>query len=133
MKKMKTKLTLFCLGCALASCGGNINTPENNIIGEWINPYNYETGDIKGFNLKKGGEASTLNIPSLDIRSWEMKDSALIKRGYEITENGDRIPYEISEKILYLSKDSLRLEISKTPPRITFLFVKKSFLDKNKK
>lgn len=45
-------LTLLCLACA----SDPQKEMEKKIIGEWCNPYTYEsTGELKGFSFKKGG------------------------------------------------------------------------------
>ena len=51
MKKLLyVALTLFCFACA----SDPQKEMEKAIVGEWCNPYTYEsTGELKGFNFKK--------------------------------------------------------------------------------
>ena len=45
-------LTLLCCACA----SNPQKEMEKKIIGEWCNPYTYQsTGELKGFHFKKGG------------------------------------------------------------------------------
>ena len=50
---------LFCIGLILLclACGSDPQKEmEKKIVGEWCNPYTYEsTGELKGFHFKKGG------------------------------------------------------------------------------
>ena len=119
MEKMKkllyVALTLFCFACA----SDPQKEMEKAIVGEWCNPYTYEsTGELKGFNFKKGGECEAINIPSLDLKTWEIKDGFLIVKGFDITEDGTKEVYETKEKIGLLTRDSLCLVVQEASPRI---------------
>lgn len=48
---------------------------------------------MKGFNFKKGGVCESINIPSLELKSWEIKDGYLIVKGLEVTEDGNKTEY----------------------------------------
>ena len=64
-------LTLLCLACA----SDPQKEMEKKIIGEWCNPYTYEsTGELKGFSFKKGGVCEAINIPSLDLKTWSIQN-----------------------------------------------------------
>ena len=64
-------LTLLCLACA----SDPQKEMEKKIIGEWCNPYTYEsTGELKGFSFKKGGVCEAINIPSLEYSKWLFVD-----------------------------------------------------------
>ena len=124
MEKMKkllyVALTLFCFACA----SDPQKEMEKAIVGEWCNPYTYEsTGELKGFNFKKGGECEAINIPSLDLKTWEIKDGFLIVKGFDITEDGTKEVYETKEKIGLLTRDSLCLVVQEASPRIAFLYL----------
>ena len=131
MEKMKkllyVALTLFCFACA----SDPQKEMEKAIVGEWCNPYTYEsTGELKGFNFKKGGECEAINIPSLDLKTWEIKDGFLIVKGFDITENGTKEVYETKEKIGLLTRDSLCLVVQEASPRIAFLYLNAKTLKK---
>ena len=121
MKKLLyVALTLFCFACA----SDPQKEMEKAIVGEWCNPYTYEsTGELKGFNFKKGGECEAINIPSLDLKTWEIKDGFLIVKGFDITEDGTKEVYETKEKIGLLTRDSLCLVVQEASPRIAFLYL----------
>ena len=131
MEKMKKllyfALTLFCFACA----SDPQKEMEKAIVGEWCNPYTYEsTGELKGFNFKKGGECEAINIPSLDLKTWEIKDGFLIVKGFDITEDGTKEVYETKEKIGLLTRDSLCLVVQEASPRIAFLYLNAKTLKK---
>ena len=127
MKKLSCALTLFCFACA----SDPQKEMEKAIVGEWCNPYTYEsTGELKGFNFKKGGECEAINIPSLDLKTWEIKDGFLIVKGFDITEDGTKEVYETKEKIGLLTRDSLCLVVQEASPRIAFLYLNAKTLKK---
>ena len=131
MEKMKkllyVALTLFCFACA----SDPQKEMEKAIVGEWCNPYTYEsTGELKGFNFKKGGECEAINIPSLDLKTWEIKDGFLIVKGFDITEDGTKEVYETKEKIGLLTRDSLCLVVQEASPRIALLYLNAKTLKK---
>ena len=131
MEKMKkllyVALTLFCFACA----SDPQKEMEKAIVGEWCNPYTYEsTGELKGFNFKKGGECEAINIPSLGLKTWEIKDGFLIVKGFDITEDGTKEVYETKEKIGLLTRDSLCLVVQEASPRIAFLYLNAKTLKK---
>lgn len=128
MKKLLyVALTLFCFACA----SDPQKEMEKAIVGEWCNPYTYQsTGELKGFNFKKGGECEAINIPSLDLKTWEIKDGFLIVKGFDITEDGTKEVYETKEKIGLLTRDSLCLVVQEASPRIAFLYLNAKTLKK---
>ena len=113
-------LTLFCFACA----SDPQKEMEKKIVGEWCNPYTYKsTGELKGFNFKKGGVCEAINIPSLDLKTWEIKDGSLIVKGFDVAEDGTKEVYETKEKIGLLTRDSLSLVVQEANPRIAFLYL----------
>ena len=109
MKKLL--MTVMVLSCfAFSSYGQKV---EKQIIGKWCNPYTYEsTGELKGFEFKKGGKCSAINVPSLDLRTWK------IDNGYLIIE-----VYKTRERIGYVTSDSLELVVQEAQPRLAFLYL----------
>ncbi len=122
MKKLLiTAMTLFCF--AFSSYGqGKV---EKQIIGKWCNPYTYKsTGELKGFEFKKGGKCSAVNIPSLDLKTWKIdKDGYLIVEGFSKGEDGKVEVYKTRERIGKLSSDSLELVVQEAQPRLAFLYL----------
>lgn len=122
MKKMKKLLSISLILLAFA-CAPQ-KKMEKAIVGEWCNPYTYQsTGELKGFNFKKGGVCEAINVPSLDLKSWEIKDGYLIVKGFEITEDGSKVEYETKERIGQLTTDSLSLVVQEENPRLAFLYL----------
>ena len=74
-------------------------------------------------NFKKGGVCEAINIPSLELKSWEIKDGYLIVKGFEVTEDGSKAEYATKEKIDQLTTDSLCLVVQEANPRLAFLYL----------
>lgn len=122
MKKLvMTMMALVCV--VLASYGQKV--VEKQIIGKWCNPYTYQsTGELKGFEFKKGGKCSAINVPSLDLKTWKIdKDGYLIIEGFSKDENGKVEEYVTRERIGKLSTDSLELVTQEANPRLVFLYI----------
>jgi len=119
---------LFCIGLILLclACGSDPQKEmEKKIVGEWCNPYTYKsTGELKGFEFKKGGKCSAINIPSLDLKTWKIdKDGYLIIEGFSKEDNGKVEVYKTRERIGLLSPDSLQLVTQEANPRLAFLYL----------
>ena len=122
MKKLL--ITAMVLSCFAISSFGQ-NKTEKQIIGKWCNPYTYKsTGEFKGFEFKKGGKCSSVNIPSLDLKTWKIdKDGYLIIEGFSKEDNGKMEVYKTRERIGKLTSDSLELVTQDGPPRLAFLYL----------
>jgi putative lipoprotein len=113
-------LILLCLACA----SDPQKEMEKKIVGEWCNPYTYEsTGELKGFHFKKGGVCEAINIPSLDLKTWSIQDGYLLIKGFSLEEDGKKEVYETKEKIDLLSPDTLSLVARESNPRLIFLYL----------
>ena len=113
-------LTLLCLACA----SDPHREMEKKIIGEWCNPYTYEsTGELKGFHFKKGGVCEAINIPTLDLKTWNIEEGYLFIKGFSLKGNGEKEVYETKEKIDLLTTDSLCLLARESNPRLLFLYL----------
>ena len=124
MEKMKKVLCISLILFAFARASDPQKEMEKAIVGEWCNPYTYQsTGELKGFNFKKGGVCEAINIPSLELKSWEIKDGYLIVKGFEVTEDGNKAEYATKEKIGQLTTDSLCLVVKEANPRLAFLYL----------
>ena len=124
MKKLL--MTVMVLSCfAFSSYGQKV---EKQIIGKWCNPYTYEsTGELKGFEFKKGGKCSAINVPSLDLRTWKIDNGYLIIEGFSKEDNGKVEVYKTRERIGYVTSDSLELVVQEAQPRLAFDEVNKIF------
>lgn len=122
---MKTRILILVaiVFCALTTSSKTDFNKE--IIGEWCNPYTYQSsGEIKGFNFKKGGKCEAINVPSLDLKKWEIVNGKLVISGFRIDENGAKSEYRTEERIAQLSNDSLLVVTQEENPRLEFLYVR---------
>lgn len=128
---MKTKiLVVVALFFTMLMTSGS---QDNNklIIGKWCNPYTYKSsGDIKGFHFMKGGKCEAINIPSLDLKTWEIVNGKLIIKGFDIAKDGTRTEYMTEERIEELTKDELLLVAQEKGPKIAFKYVRVKSLKK---
>ncbi len=122
MKKLL--ITAMVLSCFAFSSYGQ-GKVEKQIIGKWCNPYTYKsTGELKGFEFKKGGKCSAINIPSLDLKSWKIdKDGCLVVEGFSKEDDGKVEVYKTREYIEKLTPDSLRLVMKGANPKVAFLYL----------
>ena len=113
-------LTLLCCACA----SNPQKEMEKKIIGEWCNPYTYEsTGELKGFHFKKGGVCEAINIPSLDLKTWSIQNGYLLIKGFSLEKDGKKEVYETKEKIDLLNADTLSVVAREANPRLVFLYL----------
>ena len=99
MEKMKKLLCISLILFAFACASDPQKEMEKAIVGEWCNPYTYQsTGELKGFNFKKGGVCEAINIPSLELKSWEIKDGYLIVKGLRLLRMGTRLNMQQKRK-----------------------------------
>ena len=118
MEKMKKLLCISLILFAFACASDPQKEMEKAIVGEWCNPYTYQsTGELKGCVCE------AINIPSLELKSWEIKDGYLIVKGFEVTEDGNKAEYATKEKIGQLTTDSLCLVVKEANPRLAFLYL----------
>ena len=122
MKKLL--MTVMALSCFAFSSYGQKKV-EKQIIGKWCNPYTYEsTGELKGFEFKKGGKCSAINVPSLDLIKWKIdEDGYLIIEGFSKEDDGKIEVYKTRERIGYVTSDSLELVVQEAQPRLAFLYL----------
>ena len=128
---MKKFLCFSLILVAFACASDPQKEMEKTIVGEWCDPYTYQsTGELKGFHFKKGGDCEAINIPSLELKSWEIKDGYLIVKGQEVAEDGTKEVYETKERIGLLTRDSLSLVVQEANPRLAFLYINAKKLKK---
>lgn len=78
---------------------------------------------MKGFEFKKGGKCSAINIPSLDLKTWKVDNGYLIVEGFSKEDDGKVEVYKTRERIGYLTSDSLQLIVNEGTPRLAFLYL----------
>ena len=122
MKKLL--MTVMALSCFAFSSYGQKKV-EKQIIGKWCNPYTYEsTGELTGFEFKKCGKCSSINVTSLDLRTWKIdEDGYLIIEGFSKEDDGKIEVYKTRERIGYVTSDSLELVVQEAQPRLAFLYL----------
>lgn len=121
MKKLL--LVAIAFSCFTLNSYGQKNV-EKQLIGKWCNPYTYKsTGELKGFEFKKGGKCAAIDIPSLDLKTWKVEDGYLIIEGFSKEDDGKTEVYKTRERIELLTSDSLRVISSAGPPRLAFLYL----------
>ena len=54
---------------------------KTTLTGDWIEPVPGNTNTIQGFSLKENGEATSINMATLQYKSWAQKDNRLILSG----------------------------------------------------
>lgn len=117
---MLVLVALVC--CAFTTADKDLG---KQIIGKWCNPYTYQSsGEIKGFNFKKGGKCEAINVPSLDLKNWKIENGKLIITGFSIEDDGSRVEYRSEERISKISGDSLLVIAQEKNPRLEFLYVR---------
>ena len=128
---MKKFLCFSLILLAFACASDPQKEMEKAIVGEWCNPYTYEsTGELKGFHFKKGGVCEAINIPSLDLKTWSIQDGYLLIKGFSLEEDGKKEVYETKERIGLLTQDSLSLVVQEANPRLAFLYINAKKLKK---
>ena len=78
MKNVGKYACMTALAGALVACD-----PGITIEGRWVEPIPGMKG-VQGFELKKGGEASSINMATLRYKSWEQSGQSLILSGESI-------------------------------------------------
>lgn len=81
---------------------------KTSVIGEWVEPIPGMEG-VQGFKLEEGGKASSINMATLQIESWEQKGNNLILSGQSIG-NGQTIAFSDTLEITRQTSDSLILK-----------------------
>ena len=121
MKKLL--ITVIALSCfAFSSYGQNKDEKQN--IGKWCNPYTYQsTGELKRLEFEKGGKCSAINIPSLDLKTWKIKDGYLIVEGFSKGEDGKVEVYKTRERNGYVTSDSYEMVVQEAQPRMSILYL----------
>lgn len=59
-------------------------TPALSILGDWVQPIPGMEDKQQGISLKENGVAASINMATLQYKSWEAKDSLLLLSGTSI-------------------------------------------------
>ncbi len=102
--KKKNFIPLIAIAVLCAACHD-----KTTLTGDWIEPVPGTTNTIQGFSLKENGEATSINMATLQYKSWAQEDNRLILSGESIG-NHQTISFSDTLKICKLSEDSLILK-----------------------
>ena len=76
---MKNFTLIACLTLGLISCS---NTGyEKKILGSWCEPIPGRAQDVQGIKFQKDGKASSINMATLQYKSWKINGKTLILEG----------------------------------------------------
>lgn len=84
------------------------HSPYFYIQGAWAEPNPIDAKDIQGFKLNQDGTASSINMATLEINSWNLEGKDLIL-GYKSIGNGLTFEGQDTLNIVKLNADSLIL------------------------
>ena len=102
--KKKNFIPLIAIAVLCAACHD-----KTTLTGDWIEPVPGNTNTTQGFSLKENGEATSINMATLQYKSWAQEDNRLILSGESIG-NQQTISFSDTLKIFKLSEDSLILK-----------------------
>lgn len=106
--KMKPK-SIYKGICGLFASLAFVACNETDIEGAWIEPVPGMENTMQGIDLKKGGEASSINMATLQYETWVKDGDRLILSGRSIG-NGTTIPFTDTLVIEKLTDDELSLK-----------------------
>lgn len=88
---------------AFTACSGG------NIEGQWVESVPGMENQLQGIDLKEGGNASSINMATLQYKKWEKKGNTLILYGKSIG-NHETISFSDTLSIEKLTNDELTLK-----------------------
>lgn len=97
------KKTLLFLPLCFWACSGVEN---GEFIGQWIEQISGDANYVQGFDLKKGGQARSIGMQTLQYHGWTINDGKLILSGESIG-NGQTCPFDEILEIVSLRNDTL--------------------------
>lgn len=89
---------------AVSSCGN-----KAGLEGTWVEPVPGMEGMFQGFDLEKGGKASSVNMATLRYETWAQEGDRLILSGESIG-NGVSCQFSDTLTVLKMTTDSLILK-----------------------
>lgn len=77
--KKKNFIPFIAIAVLCAACHD-----KTTLTGDWIEPVPGNTNTTQGFSLKENGEATSINMATLQYKSWAQEDNRLILSGESI-------------------------------------------------
>ena len=108
---MTTKKNLLAIASVAVSMAALISCSSGgaNIEGEWIQPVPGMGHMTQGFSLQEGGKASSINMATLQYKTWKQEGQSLLLSGESIG-NAQTIAFTDTLVIERLTQDSLILK-----------------------
>lgn len=85
-----------------------VHSPYYYIQGSWIEPNPINSKEIQGFTLNQDGTATSINMATLAMKSWNLEDKTLMLQ-YQSIGNSQAIDGTDTLDIVKLNADSLVL------------------------
>lgn len=89
---------------ALAACSSNAT-----LEGQWVEPVPGLENNVQGFSLEADGKASSINMATLQYKTWKQEGQSLLLSGESIG-NAQTIAFTDTLVIERLTQDSLILK-----------------------
>ncbi|WP_299578389.1 lipocalin family protein [uncultured Sunxiuqinia sp.] len=85
------------------------SNPKDQLIGSWTQSIPGQEPKVQGFELKEDGKASSINMSTLQYKSWSNTDTQLILSGKSI---GNGVSFDFTDTLLIqkITADSLILK-----------------------
>lgn len=84
------------------------SSPKDQLIGSWTQPIPGQETNVQGFKLEENGKASSINMSTLQYKSWSSTGKQLLLSGKSIG-NGLTIEFTDTLLIQKITADSLIL------------------------
>lgn len=84
------------------------HSPYYYIQGSWVEPNPINSQEVQGFTLNQDGTATSINMATLVIKSWNLENKILILQ-YQSIGNGQTIDGADTLNVVKLNADSLVL------------------------
>ena len=110
---MKNFTLIACLTLGLISCS---NTGyEKKIPGSWCEPIPGRAQDVQGIKFQKDGKASSINMATLQYKSWKINGKTLILEGES---TGNRQTLHFSDTLNIIQRSWLPNSLQKVQLRM---------------
>lgn len=85
-----------------------VHSPYFYIQGSWLEPNPINAQEVQGFKLNQDGTASSINMATLVMKSWNLNNKQLILQGQSI---GNKQTFDVADtlNVVKLNADSLVL------------------------
>ncbi len=99
------------IAAIMASCGS-----EPALEGAWVEPVPGRANEVQGILIETEGRASSINMATLQYKSWSQNGNLLILNGQSIG-NGQTIEFSDTLEIRELTHETLVLKGRNDAPR----------------